>query len=118
MPDWLPPVLVFGGAMLGFIGSLIGHNLAAQKQRAEAKKQKAELQLALVDQLQEERNRLDEKLAAQAKLHNDELDKLNKRITGFYADKHASRRYIASLERHIDLGLPPPPPKPPAGYVP
>lgn len=107
MPEWLPPVLVLAGAILGFIGSIFGHQINAKKQKAEAKKQKAEMQLALFDQLQEERDRLDSK-----------IDKLNTRITAFYADKHASRRYIASLERHIDQGLPPPPPAPPAGYVP
>ena len=100
MPAWLTPVLGFAGVALGVIGSLIGQRMAA-------KKHKAELQLTLVDQLQEERDRLDGK-----------IDKLNTRITGFYADKHASRRYIASLEEHINQRLPPPPPEPPAGYVP
>lgn len=100
MPTWLPPVLGFAGVALGVIASMIGSRITASKH-------KAELQLALVDQLQEERDRLDEK-----------IDKMNVRITAFYADKHASRRYIASLENHIDNGNPPPPPAPPAGYVP
>lgn len=100
MSEWLPPVLVLVGTILGFIGSMVGHQLSA-------KKQKVEMQLAIVDQLQEERDRLDAK-----------IDKMNTRITAFYADKHASRRHIANLERHIDLGLPPPPPEPPNGYVP
>jgi len=100
MPDWLPPVLIFAGVVLGFIGSLIANRITA-------KKHKVELQLALVDQLQEERDRLDGK-----------IDKLNTRVTGFYADKHASRRYIASLEDHINQRNPPPPPEPPPGYVP
>lgn len=118
MPDWLPPALVFAGVLVGFIGSLIGHRITASRNKSEAKKQKAELQLVLVDQLQEERDRLDRKLEAQEERHGEAVEKLNKRVTGFYADKHASRRYIASLENHINKGSPPPPPEPPIGYVP
>lgn len=111
MPPWLPPVLGFAGVVLGVVGSMIGSRITARKQ-------KSDLQMALVDQLQEERDRLDNKLEKQEERHANDVEKLNKRITGFYADKHKSRLYIAKLENHINLGNPPPPPEPPAGYVP
>lgn len=122
MPEWLSPVLVFAGILVGFLGSMMGHKITAGKN-------KADLQLALVDQLQEERNRLDEKIETQEKRHSEDVSKLNTRISGFYADKSASRRYISSLQAreaelvaHIILGNPPPPPgaspEPPEGYVP
>lgn len=111
MPEWLPPVLIFAGVLVGFVGSMIGHRLTAGKQ-------KTDLQLALIDQLQEERNRMDEKMEKQEQRHADDVSQLNKRITGFYADKSKSRHYIAALESHIYQGNPPPPPDPPHGYIP
>lgn len=100
-----------GGILLGLIGSLITVKVTA-------KKNKTDLQLQLIDQLQEERNRMDERFEKQEERHAKDVANLNTRITGFYADKSASRRYIASLESHIYQGNPPPPPAPPEGYVP
>lgn len=111
MNEWLSPLLVFAGIVVGFIGSLLGHRVAAGKN-------KNDLQQAMIDQIQEERNRLDDKLEKQEKRHAEDVDKLNRRISGFYADKSASRKYIGMLESHIFQGKPPPPPTPPTGYVP
>lgn len=116
-------------AVTGLIGALVGHRIAGKRAATEWQAMMATVQKDLVDQLQEERNHLDQKLVEQQRIHNekserqearhsDDVDKLNRRITGFYADKHASRRYIAALEDHINQRNPPPPPEPPPGYVP
>lgn len=110
-PEWFIPIAALIGAVLAFAGGLVGHLFTAKKNRSD-------LQQQLIDQLQEERNRLDAKLEAQEERHAKDVNQLNIRITGFYADKAASRNYIASLESHIFQGSPPPPPPPPDGYVP
>lgn len=84
---------------------------------------------ALIDQLQEERaaereeRRLERsefarqlaaeraEIAAERASHADRLDRM-------WVDKSASRNYIGALERHIWDGSPPPPPRPPDGYIP
>jgi len=110
-PEWFIPIVTLACAVLAFLGGLVGHLITSRKN-------KADIQSALVDQLQEERDRLDKKLEDQQERHDKQVEQLNIRITGFYADKSASRRYIASLESHIFQGSPPPPPNPPEGYVP
>lgn len=121
-PEWIIPLATVGCAVLAFAGGLVGHLITSRKN-------KADIQSALVDQLQEERDRLDKKLEAQETRHASDVDKLNKRITGFYADKSASRKYVGALQAreaelvaHIILGHPPPPPgqspTPPDGYIP
>lgn len=110
-PEWLVPLGALVAALLAFAGGLVGHLITSKKNRSD-------LQQALIDQLQEERDRLDTKLEAQEERHAKDVNQLNIRITGFYADKSASRHYIAALESHIFQGNPPPPPVPPDGYVP
>lgn len=121
-PEWLVPIGVLVTALLAFAGGLVGHLITSKKNRSD-------LQQAMIDQLQEERDRLDKKLEAQEERHANDVNKLNIRITGFYADKSASRKYIADLQAreatlmaHIIRGDPPPPigesPTPPEGYVP
>lgn len=121
-PEWLVPLGALVAALLAFAGGLVGHLITSKKNRSD-------LQQALIDQLQEERDRLDKKLEAQEERHANDVNKLNIRINGFYADKSASRNYIAALQAreaelmaHILLGNPPPPPGaspiPPDGYVP
>ena len=127
--DYIPVIV----AVLAFFGGLFGHLVTRRKN-------KTELQLAMIDQIQEERDRLDgqlkeqreyhdKQMAAQQTRHDQAMEKMNVRISGFYADKSASRRYIKSLEMreaeliaHIYSGKPPPPPGaspiPPDGYVP
>lgn len=61
----------------------------------------------MIDQLQEERTSRETQIAA-----------LELRIDAFYTDKHASRIYVASLIDHIWQRQQPPPPDPPAGYIP
>ncbi|GGJ55610.1 hypothetical protein [Glutamicibacter ardleyensis] len=121
-PEWFVPLAALIGAVLAFAGGLVGHLFTAKKNRADA-------QSDLIDQIQEERDRLDRKLEAAETRHSKDINQLNIRITGFYADKSASRGYInmlrareAELMAHIMLGNPPPPPgaspEPPDGYVP
>lgn len=121
-PEWLVPLGALIAAVLAFAGGLVGHLITSRKN-------KADIQSALVDQLQEERDRLDKKLEAQEIRHAADVEKLNVRINGFYADKSASRKYIGALQAreaelvaHILLGHPPPPPgvspHPPDGYIP
>lgn len=121
-PEWFVPLATIACAALAFVGGLVGHLITSRKN-------KADIQSALVDQLQEERNRLDAKLEAQEIRHAADMEKLNVRINGFYADKSASRKYIGALQAreaelvaHILLGHPPPPPgaspRPPDGYIP
>lgn len=121
-PEWLVPLGALVAALLAFAGGLVGHLITSKKNRSD-------LQQALIDQLQEERDRLDKKLEAQEERHAKDVNQLNIRITGFYADKSASRKYIAALQAreaellaHIIRGDPPPPvgesPTPPEGYIP
>ncbi|ABY23103.1 hypothetical protein RSal33209_1366 [Renibacterium salmoninarum ATCC 33209] len=62
---------------------------------------------SMIDQLQEERT-----------LQEAQITDLEHRIDAFYADKHASRIYVAALLDHIWQRKEPPPPDPPAGYIP
>lgn len=121
-PELIGALAVLLGAVLTFAGGLIGHFVTSKRSRKEleanTKKEIDAVQQQLIDQLQEERDRLDDKLEKQEKRHAEDVDKLNRRITGFYADKSASRKYIGMLESHIFQGKPPPPPAPPSGYVP
>lgn len=121
-PEWLVPLGALVAALLAFAGGLVGHLITSKKNRSD-------LQQALIDQLQEERDRLDTKLEAQEERHAKDVNQLNIRITGFYADKSASRNYIAALQAreaelvaYIIRGDPPPPPgaspSPPEGYIP
>lgn len=110
-PEWFVPLAAVIAAVLAFAGGLVGHLMSAKKNRAD-------IQTDLIDQLQEERDRLDKKIEAQEERHAKDINQLNIRITGFYADKAASRNYIGRLESHIYQGNPPPPPPPPDGYVP
>lgn len=121
-PEWLVPLGALVAALLAFAGGLVGHLITSKKNRSD-------LQQALIDQLQEERDRLDTKLEAQEERHAKDVNQLNIRITGFYADKSASRNYIAALQAreaelvaYIIRGDPPPPPgtspAPPEGYIP
>lgn len=111
MPEWLSPVLVLGGVVAGVIGTIIGH-------RVNQKKNKADLQLSITNQIVAERDRLDTKLKDQATAHSTEMVKLNDRINAFYTDKAASRDYVAQLKDHIWQRQEPPPPAPPPGYIP
>lgn len=84
---------------------------------------------ALIDQLQEERNeernerrREREEFAAQLAAERAEIAAEravnSERIDRFWADKAASRTYVAQLEHHIWAQKEPPPPTPPDGYIP
>ena len=105
-------------ALIGLAGVALGALGSMLTSKATAKKNRDDIQLSLLNELQEERNRLDAKLEKQEERHSKDVADLNKRIDDFYAEKSASRRYIAALEAHIILGSPPPPPEPPEGYVP
>lgn len=96
--DWnviAAAVTALGGIIVGFI--------AARGKRREDTQ-------VLIDQIQEERDLYvtllrEERAAAEAR-----MDKM-------WADKAASREYVAQLRAAIHKGSPPPPPAPPAGYI-
>lgn len=64
----------------------------------------------MIDQLQEERDIRAKQIA--------DLEAKIDAFYAFYADKHASRLYVAALLDHIWQRQQPPPPDPPAGYIP
>lgn len=142
--EFIAALAVLIGAILTFAGGLIGHFVTSKRSRKEleanTKKEIDAVQQQLIDQLQEERNRLDTKIQSQQEYHDTKMteqqarhdvamEKLNERISEFWEDKATTRRYVSDLEtdnanlrRHIILELPPPPPgeapKPPDGYKP
>jgi uncharacterized protein HemX len=122
-----PPVN--GGALLtiavAVIGATGGWATAFIQGRAKAKDERQ----VLIDQIQEERNyqteqrRLErEQFAAELKAEREQLAaerrENGERIDRFWADKAASREYVNRLQHHIWNRLDPPPPEPPAGYIP
>ncbi|RZU61730.1 hypothetical protein [Zhihengliuella halotolerans] len=142
-PGWLEllaplyaPLATLVIGVLSVVGVIYGHHVLKDKAAAEDKLAREKLAAEraaldqerqnavaaarekLIEELRSDRAHLDQQLAAQRREHNDQIDKLNNRVTGFYADKHASRRHIAQLEKHIWDGKAPPPPSPPDGYVP
>lgn len=142
--EFIAALAVLIGAVLTFAGGLIGHFVTSKRSRKEleanTKKEIDAVQQQLIDQLQEERDRLDTKIQSQQEYHDTKMteqqarhdvamEKLNERISEFWEDKATTRRYVSDLEtdnanlrRHIILELPPPPPgeapKPPDGYKP
>lgn len=94
MPEWIPEVLQSWGPAL--IAGIVAYTAGSRRNRHD-----------LIDQLQEERDK-----------RQDEIEKLNQRVTAFYTDKHASRQYVSSLLDFIWQRKEPPPPEPPHGYIP
>lgn len=139
-PEWFVPVATIIAALLAFAGGLVGHFVTSKRARKEleatSQKNVDDLQQRMMDQLQEDRQFYAEQvkevkaeMTAQQERHDAQVERLNIRITGFYVEKSASRKYITQLQAreaelfaHILLGGPPPPPGaspiPPDGYVP
>lgn len=65
---------------------------------------------AFIDQLQEERDQYADLLREERRADQVRMDRM-------WADKAASREYIAQLRAHIHRGDPPPPPGAPDGYI-
>lgn len=109
MSQWIIDLLIgIGGPLIaGATGVYIGTRVDRNKTIADARTEARTEAHAMIDQLQEE------KLERQT-----EVIRLETRINEFYADKHASRIYVASLLDHIWQRKQPPPPDPPAGYIP
>lgn len=103
-PAWVNTILIMFGTVLLSIGGIITAIVLGAKSKKDA------LQ-ALIDQVQEERNKAVEAAEKDRALFSEKIDK-------FWADKHASRDYVGSLVDHIWQRKDPPPPPPPAGYIP
>lgn len=110
---------------VALIGATGGWATAFIQGRSKAKDERQ----VLIDQIQEERDyqteqrRLErEQFAAELKAEREQLAAERKengeRIDRFWADKAASREYVSRLQHHIWNKLDPPPPEPPAGYIP
>ena len=110
---------------VALIGATGGWATAFIQGRSKAKDERQ----VLIDQIQEERNyqteqrRLErEQFAAELAAEREQLAaerrENGERIDKFWADKAASREYVNRLQHHIWNRLDPPPPEPPAGYIP
>lgn len=116
MPEWLVPLLA--AAVSSLITGIAGVRIGARTDRREMLAAAKADSHAMIDQLQEERNQVEAKLGKEIGDGAAKVERLEKRIDIFYADKHASRLYVAALLDHIWQRKQPPPPDPPAGYVP
>lgn len=101
MSDWL----------LGIVTSLIGASAGWFAAFVTLKTSRKNSSQQLIDQLQEERNRYFDQLDKERSMYSEKLDKM-------WADKSASREHVAALREHIWQRKDPPPPDPPAGYIP
>lgn len=110
------------GAVLVFVGGLIGVWVSARHNRLTNQNQVKDLQLKMIDQLQEERNHTETLLKEERQLRVKEISDINQRFEKYKDEVRASkaidREHINNLEHHINAGEPPPPPAPPAGYKP
>lgn len=97
--DWSTVIIALIGAAGGAFVALVG---ARGKRRDDMQN--------LVDQIQEERN-------LYADLLREERAAGEARMDRMWADKAASREYVAQLRAHIHKGSPPPPPEAPVGYI-
>lgn len=116
MPEWL--VMIIGAAIPTLISGIAGVYIGTRVDRREMLATARADSHAMIDQLQEERNRAEAKLSEEIQASTGKVAHLEKRIDLFYADKHASRIYVASLIDHIWQRQQPPPPDPPPGYIP
>ena len=109
MSQWIIDLLIgIGGPLIaGATGIYVGTRLDRSKTVADAKTEARTEAHAMIDQLQEERAVRESQVAV-----------LQARIDSFYTDKHASRIFVAALIDHIWQRKQPPPPEPPAGYIP
>ncbi|WP_449277986.1 hypothetical protein [Leucobacter sp. GX24907] len=107
MSDPSPLAQVDWGATIqalitGVVGLTVGALTARGKRREDTQ--------TLIDQLQEERSAYVEQLREERAAGDTRLDRM-------WVDKAASRQHVADLRSHINQGLGPPPPGPPAGYI-
>lgn len=121
-PELITAIGTVIGAVLIFIGGLIGVWVSARHNRLANANQVKDLQIKMIDQLQEERTHTEQLLKEERKLRVDDMTAINLRFEKYKdetrANKAIDREYINNLEHHINAGEPPPPPAPPAGYKP
>ena len=110
MPEWITSG-VWVAPALTLAAALIGYYVAGWKN-------KKDFQLALIDQMQEERKYTADLLNTERTERRAEVATLNGRVDSLLADKAASREYVAILKDHIWRRQEPPPPEPPPGYLP
>ncbi|PRC10566.1 hypothetical protein CQ010_01600 [Arthrobacter sp. MYb211] len=109
------------------VGAFIGYLLTARFQRrqlateseknqTEGKLRVAELQNTIIDQLQEERNRMDAKIETMRNEHSQQImqmrESFDRRLAEAVRNEQLAREYVNILLPHV----PPPPPNPPEGY--
>lgn len=97
---------IISAVISGTAGSSVGIIGAWLVFKAKTRDDKQEL----INQLQEERNRLDEQAAADRAEFAKQMDRM-------WKDKAASRQYVGSLVDHIWQRKEPPPPLAPDGYI-
>lgn len=108
----IPPEFVTAlSALLGAVGGILGTWAVARKSAREDTQ-------ALIDQLQEERAAFVSQLEREREETRTKHAAYEDRIDAFWGDKLASRRYVGALVDHIYQRREPPPPDPPAGYIP
>lgn len=96
----------WGTVVTALIGASGGAFAALNRARG---KRRDDMQV-FIDQLQEERNQY-------AELLREERGAGEARMDRMWADKAASREYVAQLRAHIHRGDAPPPPGAPDGYI-
>lgn len=98
-------------ALAPMLGPLAGAGVGALSAwlvfRAKSKDDKQ----TLIDQLQEERDRADDRA-------HEQLGEFSRQMDRMWADKAASRQHVGALVDHIWQRKEPPPPPAPAGYIP
>lgn len=122
-PEWMIAL----GSFLAAVGGYLGYFTTARNNRrlvqAQQETQAAEQTIALrsveqglIDQLQEERNRMDDKISAMRKEHRDDLtnvrNSFESRLAEAVSGEALARQYVSTL---LPL-VPPPPPQPPIGW--
>lgn len=116
MPEWM--TLIIGAAIPSLISGAVGVRIGTRTDRREMLAAAKADSHQMIDQLQEERNQVEAKLGKEIEAGAAKVEHLEKRIDVFYADKYATRLYVASLIDHIWQRQQPPPPDPPPGYIP
>jgi len=122
-PEWMIALGSFLAAVGGYLGYFItarnNRRLVQAQQETQAAQQTIALrsvEQGLIDQLQEERNRMDDKISAMRNEHREDLTNVRNSFESKLAEavsgEALARQYVSTL---LPL-VPPPPPQPPIGW--
>jgi hypothetical protein len=121
-PELIAAYAALAGAVLVFIGGLVGTLVTSRHNRLENQNEIQSMQLKMIDQLQEERNHTEELLTQERQRRRNDIAAINQRFEKYrevvQGEKNADRIHIKNLTNHIIAGEPPPPPEPPPGFKP